>query len=120
MTAAVSETEYAGVFANGQIAVDERRALSSLGYPQPPTAIYCDNECAVGLASDTVRAKKSKSIDMRFDWIRDRVRQGQLLVTFLPGILNLADFFTKSLPIQTHVAVSPLYVTYPPKNVAPT
>jgi hypothetical protein len=120
VTAAVSETEYAGVFANGQIAVDERRALSSLGYPQPPTTIYCDNECAVGLAAATVRAKKSKSIDMRFDWIRDRVKQGQIVVDFLPGLLNLADFFTKSLPVQTHVAVSPLYVTYPPKIVAPT
>jgi hypothetical protein len=36
VTAAVSESEYAGVFANGQIAVDEIRALGSLGYPQPP------------------------------------------------------------------------------------
>ena len=57
---------------------------------------------------------------MRFDWIRDRVKQAQLLVTFLPGVLNLADFFTKSLPVQTHVSVSPLYVSYPPKNDAPT
>jgi hypothetical protein len=116
VTAAVSETEYAGVFANGQIAVDERRALANLGYPQPPTTIYCDNECAVGLADETVRAKKTKSIDMRFDWTRDRVKQVQLRVIFLPGVLNLADFFTKSLPVHTHVAVSPLYVTYPPKN----
>ena len=120
VTAAVSETEYAGVFANGQIAVDERRALTSLGYPQPPTTIYCDNECAVGLADETVRAKKSKSIDMRFDWIRDRVKQCQLIVTFLPGVLNLADFFTKSLPVQTHVAIAPLYVSYPSRSSVPT
>jgi glutathionylspermidine synthase len=66
VTAAVSESEYAGVFANGQIAVDEIRALGSLGYryPQPPPVILGDSECAVGLATDTVRAKKSKSIDM--------------------------------------------------------
>ena len=116
VTAAVSESEYAGVFANGQIAVDEVRALGSLGYPQPPPVILCDNECAVGLATDTVRAKKSKSIDMRFDWIRDRVRQGQLLVSFLPGVLNLGDFFTKSLPVHTHASVSPLFVSHAPSN----
>ena len=87
-TAAVSETEYAGCFANGQIAVDERSVLGNLGYPQPPTVILCDNECAVGLASDTVRPKKSKAIDSRFDWIKDRVRQLHLIVSFVPGALT--------------------------------
>ena len=113
-TAAVSETEYAGCFANGQIGTDERSALKNLGYPQPPTIILCDNECAVGLASDTVRAKKSKAIDSRFDWIRDRVRQKQFIVSFLPGSLNLADFFTKSLPKWKHQELAPLHVDYPP------
>jgi hypothetical protein len=111
--AAVSESEYAGVFSNAQLGVDERACLSSLGYPQPPTTIFCDNECAVGLASDTVRARKSKSIDMRFDWIRDRVRQNQFVVSFIKGSLNLADFFTKALPVWRHVEITPVYVTYP-------
>ena len=110
--AAVSESEYAGVFSNAQIGADERTCLASLGYPQPPTVIYCDNECAVGLASSTVRAKKSKSIDMRFDWIRDRVRQLQFLVSFIPGAINLADFFTKALSVEKHTEVSSVYVTY--------
>jgi hypothetical protein len=111
--AAVSESEYAGVFSNTQIGTDERNCLASLGYPQPPTVVFCDNECAVGLANSTVRAKKSKSIDMRFDWIRDRVKQLQFLVEFIPGALNLADFFTKALSVQRHVELSPVYVTYP-------
>ena len=85
VTAAVSESEYAGVFANGQVTVDERTILSSLGYPQTPTTILCDNECACGLASETVRTKKSKSIDMRFDWTRCRVQQHQLLVSHIAG-----------------------------------
>ena len=113
-TAAVSETEYAGCFANGQIAVDERSVLGNLGYPQPPTVILCDNECAMGLASDTARPKKSKAIDSRFDWIKDRVRQLQLIVSFVPGALNLADLYTKSLPKWKHQELAPLYVDYPP------
>ena len=106
--AAVSESEYAGVFSNAQIAVDERNCLASLGYPQPPTVVFCDNECAVGLANETVRAKKSKSIDMRFDWIRDRVKQLQLIVDFIPGALNLADFF-QNLSLYIVMLSSPLY-----------
>jgi hypothetical protein len=47
---AVSESEHAGVFCNGQVGVDERAILSSLGHPQPTTFIYCGDECAVGLA----------------------------------------------------------------------
>ena len=34
--AAVSESEYAGVFSNTQIGVDERHCLASLGYPNRP------------------------------------------------------------------------------------
>jgi hypothetical protein len=48
--AAASEAECAGVFCNGQVVVDERAILSSLGHPQHTTIIFCDNECAVGLA----------------------------------------------------------------------
>ena len=46
--AAVSEAEYAAVFANAQVAADERVILSNLGYPQSPTPVLCDNECAIG------------------------------------------------------------------------
>ena len=108
---AVSEAEYAAAYANAQIGVDERQILANLGYPQPLTPIFCDNECAVGLANGTVRPKKSKSIDMRFDWIRDRVRQLQFDVRFIPGKLNLSDFFTKALPVHEHVRLAPTYVT---------
>jgi hypothetical protein len=42
----------------------------------------------VGLASDAARPKKSKAIDSRFDWIKDRVRQLHLIVSFVPGALT--------------------------------
>ena len=49
----------------------------------------------------------SKSLDMRFHWVRDRVRQGQFRVMHLPGLQNIADFFTKSLPVARHKALAP-------------
>ena len=105
--AAVSEAEYAGVFANCQIACEERLILEFFGYPQPPALVLCDNECAIGLATETVRPKKSKSIDLRLDWVRDRVRQGQFLVDHIPGKQLLADFFTKPLPVWLFKQVAP-------------
>ena len=103
----VAESEYAGVFAAARIATDERTILHNFGHHQLPTPLYCDNECAVGIANTTVTQKMSKSLDMRFHWVRDRVRQGQFRVMHLPGLQNIADFFTKSLPVARHKALAP-------------
>ncbi len=37
-------------------------------------------------------------MDMRFFWLRDRVKQQQFVVEHIPGQYNVADFFTKALP----------------------
>ena len=37
---AVSEAEYAGVYANAQLGADAWNILASLGYPQPQTPIF--------------------------------------------------------------------------------
>ena len=103
----VAEAEYAGLYAAARIAVDERRILTNMGHPQPPTTIFCDNEVAIGLANNTVTPKMSKSLDMRFHWLQDRVRQGQFRIVFVPGLQNLADFFTKALPVSRHQSLAP-------------
>ena len=69
-----------------------------LGYPQQPTTISVDNTVALGLAADTINAKRSKSMDVRFFWLRDRVRQLQFSMQHLRGRWNISDFFTKPLP----------------------
>jgi hypothetical protein len=100
VVSAVSEAEYAAIFLNARKATVLRQTLKDLGYPQPPTPMSVDNKCAQGLANDTVKRRRSKAIDMRFHWIRDRVRQGQFIINWAPGTTNLADFFTKNLPVK--------------------
>ncbi len=73
---------------------------------QSPPLLFVDNECAIGLATSSVRPKKSKSIDMRLDWIKERAQNFFRLV-FLPGLINPADFFTKILPVYRHIAALP-------------
>ena len=89
-----------------------------MGYPQPPTTILCDNEFAVGLAQRTLTPKLSKSIDMRFHWLQDRVRQRHFCVQHVPGVLNLADYFTKSLPLYKHTQFAP-YIASDSANAPP-
>jgi len=102
VVASVAEAEYAACFRNAQSGSHLRNILEALGYSQPPTSIQCDNMCAVGLANDSVKIKRSKSIDMNFHWIRDRVKQKQFKVFWKEGKTNLADFFTKPLPRLQH------------------
>jgi hypothetical protein len=37
-------------------------------------------------------------MDVRFFWLRDRIKKGQFAVRHLAGKWNISDFFTKSLP----------------------
>jgi hypothetical protein len=54
-----------------------------------------DNSTADGIMNKTVKQKQSKSMDMRFYWLQDRVGQGQLRVFWAPGKINLADYQSK-------------------------
>jgi hypothetical protein len=97
-----AETELGGLFYNGKEAVPERITLEELGHKQPPTPMVTDNSTATGIANDCVKQKRSKAMDMRFYWIRDRVRQGQFLVYWKRGSSNRTDYFTKHHPAKHH------------------
>jgi hypothetical protein len=90
-----TEAEFGGLFFNSKEAVPLRTMLEELGHPQGPTPIQTDNACAAGIANDTVKQRRSKAMDMRFYWIKDRVAQGQFIIHWRRGIDNLADYFTK-------------------------
>jgi hypothetical protein len=109
----VQEAEYGGAFAAAKIADQERQVLSDFGYPQPPTTIHCDNEVAVGLANRTIKPKMSKSCDMRFHWLQERVRRLQFRVQHVRGLHNVSDFLTKSLPVSRHKVLAPFIALDP-------
>ncbi|KAG7372528.1 hypothetical protein IV203_018671 [Nitzschia inconspicua] len=108
-----AEAELAGTFHNGKEACPLRVCLEELGHPQGPTPIITDNSTAVDIANDTVKQKRSKAMDMRFYWIRDRVRQGQFHIIWRKGTLNRADYFTKHHPAAHHKAICSSYLYDP-------
>ena len=113
VVASAGEAEYAGLFILAQEAEVIRTTLDEMGHKQPATTIYCDNACAVGIANDTIKQKRSKAIDMRFHWVRDRVRGGHFDIKWIKGINNLADFFTKALPIHEYQTIKKILVHSP-------
>jgi hypothetical protein len=90
-----AEAEVAGLFVNAKEGEILRTTLDEMGYPQEPTRIQTDNSTASGIANNTINQQRSRSINMRFYWIRDRVKQGHFIVFWAPGKTNLADYFTK-------------------------
>ncbi len=122
VVASVAEAEYAAAFGGGQVLVELTLTLTNLGHPQQsPPLLFVDNECAIGLATSSVRPKKSKSIDMRLDWLKERASQQFFHLVFLPGLINPADFSTKIRPIYRHLAAlsflhgSPYPISSPPQ-----
>ena len=105
-----AEAELAALFHNGKEACPIRITLEELGHPQPATPLQTDNSTASGISNDTVKQKRSKAIDMRFYWIRDRVRQGQFHIYWKRGCLNKADYFTKHHPPSHHQAIRSSYL----------
>jgi hypothetical protein len=102
VVASAGEAEYATLFAGAQNAAALRTVFSDLGYPQPDTIILCDNTKAIGIATDSVKQKRSKAIDMRFHWVRDRVRQKQFRIAYIASAENPADYFTNNLPQEAY------------------
>jgi hypothetical protein len=44
-----------------------------------------DNTTVTGYSNGTIKQKRTKALDMRFYWIKDRVKQGQFNVYWGPG-----------------------------------
>jgi hypothetical protein len=100
--ASAAESETGALFWCCQDAVPIRTCLIEMGHPQDATQIVTDNVCASGIVNGTVKQRRSKAIDMRFYWVRDRIKQGQFIVYWRRGAINLADYFTKHHPPAHH------------------
>ena len=117
--ASAAEAETAALFHNGQEGAAIRNILDEMGFPQTgPTPIQCDNTVATGLANDTIKPKRTKAMDMRFYWIKDRVNQGQFRIFWKPGDGNLADYFTKHHPPSHHLQIRSTYLSDPSQKSA--
>ncbi len=103
--ASAAEAELGALFHNCQTGMIFQQTLKNLGHPQPKTPVHCDNAKAVGIASNTVKKKRSQSMEMIFFWIGDKVAQEMYDITWHPGMENLADYQSKHLIGSHHMAV---------------
>ncbi len=83
------------------------------GPPQQPTPIHCDNSTEVGIANNTVKRQRSRSMETQFLWVADAVEQGKFDIKYYPGKENLGDYQSKHHIGAHHTAVRPWYLHKP-------
>jgi hypothetical protein len=106
-----AEAEVGATFLNGKEAVAVHTTLAEMGHPQPATPMQVDNSIASnGILNGTVKQQRSRAMDMRFYWMKDRTLQGQFNVFWAPGRDNLADYFTKHHSPAHHRLMRPQYL----------
>ena len=126
VVASAAEAELAALFLNCKEGKIIRLILRELGHAQPSTPVHCDNKTAAGIANDTVKKQRSRSMEMRFFWVADQVKNGEFDVQWHPGQENLADYFTKHFESRHHQEVRPWYLhmqsspQFLPRAVAPS
>ena len=90
-----------------QEAVHLRGLLSNLGENlSKATPIFEDNQGAIALAYNPVFHKRSKHIDVRFHFVRERVASGEVELLYVPTAAQLADLLTKPLPAPRIAALT--------------
>ena len=102
VVSSAAEAECGGLFHNCCTAIGIRTALIGMGHKQDKTEVITDNSTANSFVHSEMRVKRSKSWDMKYNWLRDRVAQNQFLVKWDKGIHNMADYFTKHHPPSHH------------------
>ena len=105
-----AEAECGGVFHNCQKAIIIQRALQALCHCQAPTEVKTDNSTAASFVHSTMRSKRSKTWDMRWNWLREKIQQAYFKIRWEKGASNKADYFSKHHPLSHHRQVRSDYI----------
>jgi hypothetical protein len=93
------EAEYVAASEASKEAIWLRALLSGLGFtPSSATGLLCDNNGAIALSKDPTFHSKVKHVDVRWHFIRERVADEHLCISYVNTADNVADAFTKALP----------------------
>jgi hypothetical protein len=102
MVASAAESEVGACFQNAHSGAPLRVTLIELRYKQPATPLRTDNSTSFEILNETIKQKRSKSMDTRYHWLTDKVHEQQFDVYWGPGCEKLGDYHTKHHSAQHH------------------
>jgi len=110
VVSSAAEAEIAAIFINTKEAIPIRQTLIEMGHPQPATNVITDNATASKILNNSCKQIRSKAIDMRYYWVKDRIQQKQFILEWKPGKYNKGDFYTKRHPPIHYKKMRPVYL----------
>ena len=93
-----TEAEFVAAVLAAKQAKYLRAILAELGFPQSePTPLHEDNQSAINMINARVPTERSRHIDIQHFAIQGWKDAGDIIMAFLPGVINPADDLTKPL-----------------------
>jgi hypothetical protein len=93
-----AESEYIAAAEAAKEAIWWRLFMEELGYPQSTTILFEDNEACILLSKNPQSHHRTKHIQIRFHFIREKVASSELELRYISTKDQLGDIFTKGSP----------------------
>jgi len=88
--------------------------LEELGMKQTsPVPLYTDSKAAIGTATNPVNQSKLRGLQTLYHSTRDMIEQGYIELIHVPTEEQVADIFTKPLPVKTFISLRRRVVAEP-------
>ncbi|GKD31793.1 retrotransposon protein, putative, unclassified [Tanacetum coccineum] len=76
------------------------KELTDYGFHFNKIPIYCDSKSAIAISCNPVQHSRTKHIAVRYHFIKEQVEKGTIELYFVKTDYQLADLFTKALPVD--------------------
>ena len=98
-TKSSTEAELVGVDDGMPLVVWTRNFITAQGYKVKDNVVYQDNQSAMLLEKNgrASSGRRTRHIDIRYFFVTDRVKHGEMRIEYCPTGDMVADFFTKPL-----------------------
>nr|GEZ78010.1 retrovirus-related Pol polyprotein from transposon TNT 1-94 [Tanacetum cinerariifolium] len=77
-----------------------RTQLTDYGFHFDKIPMYCDSKAAIAISCNPVQHSRTKHIDVCYHFIKKKVEKGIVEPFFVRTEYQLADLFTKALPVE--------------------
>jgi len=85
-----------------------RSILTELGYQQyDPTILYEDNQSTIHMINNDSNSQKTKHIDVRYNYVREKVAAGDIVMKYCMTTEMTSDILTKPLPPKPFLHLRP-------------
>nr|GEU38416.1 copia protein [Tanacetum cinerariifolium] len=100
MALSTTEAEYVSISACCAQVLWMQTQLTDYGFHFNKIPIYCDSKSSIAISCNPVQHSRTKHIAVHYHFIKEHVEKGTIKLYFVKTDYQLADLFTKALPVD--------------------